>query len=94
MTDAKSAWEAVGDKLSSLGLKLKLHAEEEASDDSKEFTSALDRLTASINDVFDGLSNAARDPAVRDDARGIASAFADAVNATIDEARERLQKHT
>jgi hypothetical protein len=92
MTDAKQAWEAVSEKLSSLGLKLKLHAEEEASDDSKEFTSALDRLTASINDVFDGLSKAARDPAVRDDARGIAHAFADAVDATVEEAKARLHK--
>lgn len=92
MADAKHAWEDVGDKLKALGLKLKLHTEEETSDDSKEFASSLDRLTSTINEVFEGLGNAARDPAVRDDARGIANAFSDAVQATIAEAKQRMQK--
>lgn len=92
MADAKKAWEDVGDRLQALGMKLKLHTEEETSGDSKEFTSALDRLTSTINDVFEGLGNAARDPAVREDAKSVASAFSDAVQATIDDARQRMQK--
>ena len=31
MADAKSAWTEVGERLSALGLKLKLHTEEETS---------------------------------------------------------------
>ncbi len=78
--------------MSALGLKLKLHAEQEMSDDGKEFTSALERLTGVVNDIFEGVGNAVRDPAVRDDARNVAQAFAGAVDATIDEARSRLKK--
>ena len=92
MADSKKAWAEVGDAMSALGLKLKLHAEQEMSEDHKEFTSALERLTGTVNDIFEGVGSAARDPAVRDDARSIAQAFAGAVDATIDEARSRLKK--
>ena len=92
MADPKKAWGDVGDALSALGLKLKLHAEQEMSEDQKEFTSALERLTGTVNDIFQGVGNAAKDPAVRDDARSVAEAFAGAVDATIDEAKSRLKK--
>ena len=92
MADPKKAWEDVADALSALGLKLKLHAEQELSQEDKEFSSALQRLTGAVNDIFQGVGNAAHDPAVRDDARSVAQAFAGAVDATIDEAKSRLKK--
>ena len=92
MSDPKKAWADVGDALSALGLKLKLHTQQEMSEEGKEFTSALQRLASTVDDIFDGLGNAARDPAVRDDARSVAQTFAGAVDATIDEAKSRLKK--
>jgi hypothetical protein len=92
MADPKKAWADVGDALSALGLKLKLHTQQEMTEEGKEFTSALQRLAATVDDIFDGLGNAARDPAVRDDARSVAQSFAGAVDATIDEAKSRLKK--
>jgi hypothetical protein len=92
MADPKKAWADVGDALSALGLKLKLHTQQEMTEEGKEFTSALQRLASTVDDIFDGLGNAARDPAVRDDARSVAQTFAGAVEATIDEAKSRLQK--
>lgn len=92
MADPKKAWSDVGDALSALGLKLKLHTEQERSEEDKEFTSALQRLASTVDDIFDGLGNAARDPAVKEDARSVAQAFAGAVDATIDEAKSRLKK--
>ena len=92
MADPKKAWADVGDALSALGLKLKLHTQQEMTEEGKEFTSALQRLASTVDDIFDGLGNAARDPAVRDDARSVAETFAGAVDATIDEAKSRLQK--
>jgi hypothetical protein len=93
MADPKKAWSDVGDALSALGLKLKLHTEQErAEEDDKEFTSALQRLAGTVDDIFDALGNAARDPAVKEDARSVAQAFAGAVDATIDEAKSRLKK--
>jgi len=92
MADPKKAWGDVGDALSALGLKLKLHTEQEMSEEGKEFTSAMERLAGTVNDIFQGVGNAAKDPAVRDDARGVAEAFAGAVDATIDQAKTRLKK--
>lgn len=92
MADPKKAWADVGDALSALGLKLKLHTKQELSAEDEEFTSALKRLAATVDDIFDGLGNAARDPAVKDDARSVAKSFAGAVDATIDEAKSRLKK--
>ena len=92
MADSKKAWGDVADALSALGLKLKLHTEQEMSEEGEEFTSALQRVADTVNDVFQGVGNAARDPAVRDDARSVAEAFAGAVDATIDEAKRRLKK--
>lgn len=92
MADPKKAWGDVGDALSALGLKLKLHTEQEMSEEGKEFTSALERLAGTVNDIFQGVGSAAKDPAVRDDARSVAQAFAGAVDATINEAKSRLKK--
>jgi hypothetical protein len=92
MADPRKAWADVGDALSALGLKLKLHTQQEMSEEGKEFASALQRLASTVDDIFDGLGNAARDPAVRDDARSVAETFAGAVDATIDEAKSRLNK--
>jgi hypothetical protein len=92
MADPKKAWGDAGDALSALGLKLKLHTEQEMSEEGKEFTSALERLAGTVNDIFQGVGNAAKDPAVRDDARSVAEAFAGAVDATIDEAKNRLKR--
>ena len=78
--------------MSALGLKLKLHTEQEMSEDHKEFTSAMERLAGTVNDIFQSGGNATRDPAVRDDARNVAQAFAGAVDATIEEAKGRLKK--
>ena len=92
MADPKKAWGDVGDALSALGLKLKLHTEQEMSEEGKEFTSALERLAGTVKDIFEGVGNAAKDPAVRDDARSVAETFAGAVDASIDEAKNRLKK--
>ncbi|MBA3654240.1 MAG: hypothetical protein H0W70_08600, partial [Actinobacteria bacterium] len=56
----------------------------------KEASSGIDRLKRSITEVLDAMGDAARDPAVRDDAKSVASAFAEAIDATIDEARTKL----
>ena len=88
MADAKQAWSEVGEKLSALGLKLKLHTEEELSaDDDATASSNAEKLKKSITEFFDAMGDAARDQAVRDDAKGVASAFGAAIDATIEEAK-------
>jgi hypothetical protein len=91
MADAKKAWSDVGDRLSALGLKLKLHTEEERSEGDDDGGSGLEKLKRSINEVLDAIGDAARDPAVRDDAKSVGTAFADAIDATVEEARAKLR---
>jgi hypothetical protein len=86
----REAWNEVGDQLSALGLKLKMHLKEELSE--VEDDSMWERVRDSFEEVFDALGDASRDPAVRDDLRGVAEAFAAAANTTVDEIRAAIKK--
>ena len=94
MTHVRDTWDVVADRMSALGLKLKLHTEQEVSEDRKELTSAFEQLTKAVNDIFQGLGSAAHDPAVRENARDVARAFGEAVDATVAEATSRIKKHS
>jgi hypothetical protein len=87
---AKDAWKEVGDRLSALGLKLKLHTEEERADRDEDGADAMARVKAALEDVMEALGDASRDPAVRADVRSVVDALGDAANATADEVRQAL----
>ena len=92
MADAKQAWSEVGERLSALGLKLKLHTEEELSgDDDTAASTNAEKLKKSISELFDAMGDAARDPAVREDAKSVASAFTAAIDATIEDAKKAFK---
>lgn len=91
MTDTRTAWAEVGDQLSALCLKLKLHAQEELSDDDVRDKAGLDRLRAVIEETVEAISDAYEDEAVRSDARDMARAFVDALDATMRDARDRIR---
>lgn len=85
-TDVKRAWTKVGDELSSLGLKLKMHAEEEFSDeDGEEVKTALKRLADAIDDAVEAVGNAASDPAVQADVKTTGTSLLDALTTTANE---------
>lgn len=86
MADARGPWNEVGDKLGALALKLKLHAQEEMSDERQaEAKSAVERFGATIQSAIDGLGDAAKDPAVKEDAKAAGAALSTAVSATVEE---------
>lgn len=91
MTDTRTAWGEVGDHLSALLLKLKLHAEEELSDDDVREKCGLDRVSAVLEETAEAMSDAYEDEAVRADARELARSFVDAVDTTIREAQSRVR---
>lgn len=91
MTDPKQAWDDVGDRLSALALKLKLHAQEELSDEELQTRSGFDKLGAAVTEVFDALEDAFEDEAVREDARQAGRAFRDALEATAREVGRRAR---
>lgn len=90
MTTSAEAWKAVGDQLSSLGLKLKMHLQEELADVDEEDT--WNRVRESFEEVFEALGDAAKDPAVRSDVKEIARSMAEAANATVADIRSKLAK--
>jgi len=86
MADARGPWNDVGDRLGALALKLKLHAQEEMTEERKaEARSAVERFGATIQGAIDGLGDAAKDPAVKEDAKAAGEALSTAVNATVNE---------
>ncbi|MDY7101508.1 MAG: hypothetical protein S0880_10005 [Actinomycetota bacterium] len=94
MTDTRTAWTDVGDRLSALCLKLKLHAEEELSEDDVREAAGLEKLKAVFDEAIDAIGDAYEDEAVRADAKDLAVAFGDALDATISDARDRLRSST
>lgn len=91
MTDIKTAWTEVGDRLEALGLKLKLHAEEELAADGAAVHSAFGKVADSVKDAFDALGDACQDGAVRDDVRATGEAIAEAFRASVAEVRASLR---
>ncbi len=91
-TDTKLAWEAVGDRLESLGLKLKIHFEqaEPGKPPAGEVGDAFRQLGAAIEATFSAIGTAVQDPAVRQDASDLATALGDAMADSLTEAGQEL----
>ena len=93
MTTSQDAWSDVADRIESLGLKLKMHAREElAGWKPPETETALHRLCLALDNLADAVGDAARDPAVRIDLRGLADALSDAATTTADDVRAAVQR--
>jgi hypothetical protein len=90
MTDAGEAWADVGDRLSALSLKLKLHAGEELSERKTEPDDGWARMRWAIEEVLEALGDAAQDPAVRADVCELTDAIVDAAKMSADELRSGL----
>ena len=91
MTDVRGSWNEVGERLAALGLKLKLHVEEEQSERDGDVDDACTRVRSQVDEVLDALGDAARDPAVRGDVREVVDRFGAALAATLTEARRAVQ---
>jgi hypothetical protein len=87
MTDNRDSWKEVSSKAEALGLKLKLHMEREAdsADDTAEEGSTkatLDDFGRKLQDAFESLGAAAKDPAVKADFKEMGLLFKDAITDT------------
>ncbi|MCP3992860.1 MAG: hypothetical protein GY724_27605 [Actinomycetia bacterium] len=95
MTGTKHAWQEVAERCEALGLKLKLHLEEERSghDDTESddrVREALDKATAALEDVFEALGDAAEDVAVKSDLKELAGSFGSALETTFSDLGTRI----
>jgi hypothetical protein len=103
MTDAqdvRTAWRQTGDQLSGLGLKLKLHYEEQRGTDAAgeqvraqdELKDAVRKLGAAVQDAVDAMGAAAKDQAVKEDVRSVGRSLKDALGVTFAEISDELGK--
>lgn len=90
---ARDDWAAVGDSISGLALKLKLHFEAAASESTAEAKTAIDAAGEALEASFDSLKALVADPAVQQDLNDVAAGLRDAVSNTFAELRSQLDAH-
>ncbi len=95
MADVRSEWEQVTEKLSGLGLKLKLHFEQAANEGRKEdedkVKENLRKVGDAVDQTFTALGAASRDEAVREDVKDVGRSFIEALDATFSELGDRFR---
>ncbi len=86
MSDPKETWREVGSKAEALGLKLKLHLEQEheegAEPEPGDTKAMVEDLGRRVQEAFDGMGNAAKDPAVHEDVKEMGRLMKDALLTT------------
>ena len=104
MQEAKAAWEEVGSLFSSLGLKMKEHFAQAASnangDDVERsdaaareaMRDAVRKLGAALDDAVEAVSGAAKDPAIADDLRKVGQSVMHAFQSTFSDVSDDLRQ--
>ncbi len=92
MTDIRSNWTQIGDDLNSLAMKLRLHFEQAASDETAAARDALQELRGALDNTFEAVGKAAKDPAIRDDVKRVGSSLGEAISKTFAEVGSGLSK--
>ncbi len=86
MADAKESWRELASRAEALGLKLKLHLEQEHDVGSErqpgDTKAMVDDLSRRVQEAFDSMGNAAQDPAVHEDVKDMGRLLKDALVST------------
>jgi hypothetical protein len=95
MDEIKTSWEQVSQRLSELGLKLKLHFEQAAAEgrpeEEDQIKESLRSAGRAIDQAFTALGAAAKDEAVGEDVRDVGRSLLDALDLTVSELGERFR---
>jgi len=87
MAEIGESWKDVASKAEALGLKLKLHLEQEQEDGTApepgDTKAMVDDLGRKVQDAFESVGNAAKDPAVHEDVKEMGRLFKDALMGTL-----------
>ncbi len=98
MAEIQDSWKEVASKAEALGLKLKLHLEQEKDEteprEPGDTKALIDDIGTKLTDAFDSIGNAAKDTAVHDDVKDMGKLFRDALMVTINTAGEEVSKRT
>ncbi len=92
MTTRTEEWREVADDVSGLAMKLKLHFEQAASETAGEARGAVEAVGDGVEAAFDGLRDAIKDPAVKQDVKEVAVALRDALTHAFDELTAQLRQ--
>lgn len=100
----RRAWEDAGEALSGLGLKLKLHYEQQRDEvvdppgiefdaaEKESVETAAAKFGAALQDVFDALGEASKDDAVKVDVKNVGRTLSDALSVTFAEVSDDVRK--
>ena len=91
MTTTREAWAEVGDRITALALKLKLHAEEELAESGVSLGDVGEKVGAAISSASEALADACEDDAIRQDLRDVGTAISDAVHAAVEGAKRTVR---
>lgn len=97
MSDARNEWEEVRTRFQGLGHRLKeqLDAERRQAGETgtdRDVRDALGKLAASVDDAFDALGRAAKDPELRQDVTRAGSALVSALSTSLEQFGDELRR--
>ena len=86
MSEVQDTWKELGSKAEALGLKLKLHLEQEQDEATQrepgDTKATIEEMGKKFSEAFDSMGNAAKDEAVHEDIKEMGAIFKDALLAT------------
>jgi hypothetical protein len=95
VADIRESWEAVGQELAGLGLKLKMHFEQAAKEgrpvEEDVVKESLHKVGEAVEQTFTALGAASRDEAVLEDIKTAGRSMLDALDATFSELGDRFR---
>ncbi|MFN0280746.1 MAG: hypothetical protein ACKVZ6_02105 [Kineosporiaceae bacterium] len=96
MTDVRSAWNEAGGKLQGLGASLKQHYAQQRGDDAgqtrEQVSDAFKKVGEALQGAIDAVGAAAKDPAVKEEAKQASKSVTEALSVTFSEISEDVKK--
>jgi enamine deaminase RidA (YjgF/YER057c/UK114 family) len=97
MSDAKAAWDEVGNRFANLAGHVKEQFDArtaEGGPGSEQVDDAVRTLVRAVDHAFTAIGDTLRDPSLRDDLKHAASAMGDAIATTFRDVSDRISTHT
>jgi hypothetical protein len=91
MDETRSAWQEASDQLSGLGRRLKEHYRDQHGEENSA-TEAVRHLAEAVQDAFDAMGTAAKDPQVQAEVKQVGRSLSDALGTTFAEVSEDLRQ--
>jgi hypothetical protein len=91
MDETRSAWRDASDQLSGLGQRLKAHYREQHGEEHSA-SEAVKHLAEAVQDAFDAMGTAAKDPEVKAEVKQVGQSLSRALGTTFADVSDELRK--